>query len=62
MMKNDFQFTTKAFLKIFKFLPSLFGHAAKRLDQKNQVNFKFNDVTTWLTNNCNTHFAQYPQK
>ena len=31
----------------------------KRLDQKDKVNFKFYDVTTWLSNNYNTHFAQY---
>ena len=27
----------------------------KRLDQKDKVNFKMYDVTTWLRNNCNTH-------
>ena len=26
------------------------------------VNFKIYDVTTWLTNNCNTHIAQYLTK
>ena len=26
------------------------------------VNFKIHDVTTWLTNNCNTHIAQYLTK
>ena len=26
------------------------------------VNFKFYDVTAWLTNNCNTHIAQYLEK
>ena len=54
MMKNTFYFTTKALfvLKIFKFLYWLFGHVAKRrLDQKDQVNVKFYDVTGWLTNN-----------
>ena len=24
-----------------------------------KVSFKFYDVTTWLTNSCNTHIAQY---
>ena len=59
MMKNAFYFTPKALfvLKIFNFLSWLFGHAAKRLDKKNKVNFKFYDVTAWLTNNCNTHIA-----
>ena len=31
----------------------------KRLNQKVKVNFKIHDVTTWFTNNCNTHIAQY---
>ena len=31
----------------------------KKLDKKPKVNIKIYDVTTWLTNNCNTHIAQY---
>ena len=31
----------------------------KQLDWKDNVNFKIHDVTTWLTNNCNTYIAQY---
>ena len=64
MMKNAFYFTSKALfvLKIFKFLSWLFGHVAKRLDEKDKVNFKFYDVRAWLTNNCNTHIAQYLEK
>ena len=60
-MKNAFYFTLKApfVLKIFKFLSWLFGHVGKRLDQKDKVNFKIFDVTTCLTNNCNTHINQY---
>ena len=56
-MKNAFYFTSKALfvLKIFKFLSWLFGHVSKRLDWKDKVNFKFYDVTAWLTNKCNTH-------
>ena len=27
------------------------------LEQKDNVNFKIYDVTTWLTNNYNTHIA-----
>ena len=63
-MKNAFYFTAKALyvLKILQFLSSLFGHVAKWLDKKNKVNFKFYDVTAWLTNNCNTHIAQYLKK
>ena len=47
MMKNTFHFTSKALfvLKIFNFLSWLFGHVAKRLKKKNEVNFKFYDVT-----------------
>ena len=61
MMKNAFYFTSKALfvLKIFKFLSRLFGNVAKRLDKKDKANFKFYDVTAWLTNNRNTHIAQY---
>ena len=62
MMKNAFYFTSKALfvLKIFK--SWLFGHISKRLDWKDKVNFTFHDVTTWLTNNCNTHIAQNLEK
>ena len=34
----------------------------KRLDQKDKVNFRIQDVATWLTNNYNTHIAQYLTK
>ena len=61
--KNDISlfYLRKAlfFFKIFEFLSWLFGHVAKWLDKKDKVNFKFYDVTVWLTNNCNTHIAQY---
>ena len=49
-------------LKIFKFLCWLFGHVAKRLDQEDKVDFKFYDVTAWLTNNCNTYINHYLEK
>ena len=63
-MKNVFYFTLKAVfvLKIFKFLPWLYGHVEKLLDQKDKVNFKIYDATPWLINNCNTHIAQYFKK
>ena len=58
-MKNDFYFILNALfiLKISKFLSWLFGHVEKTawLD----VNFKIDDITAWLTNNYNKHFAQY---
>ena len=64
MMKDAFCFTSKALfvLKIFKFLSGVFGHVSKQLDYKDKINFKFDDVTAWLTNNCNTHIAQYITK
>ena len=31
----------------------------KRLDQKASEYLEIHVVTTWLTNNCNTHIAQY---
>ena len=49
-------------LRIFKFLSWLFGHVEKRLDQKDNTNFKFYDVTAWLTNNYNTDIHQYLKK
>ena len=64
MMKNAFYFTSKALLvlKIFKILSWLFGHVAKRLDKKDKFDFKFYDVTAWLSNNGNTYIAQYLEK
>ena len=63
MMKNAFYFTSKApFLFKKSTLSRLFGHVAKWLDKNDKVNFKFYDVTTWLTNNCNTHIVQYLKK
>ena len=63
-MKNAFYLTLKALLvlKIFKLLLSNFCHVEKQLDQKDKVNFKIYDVTTWLTNNCNTYIDQYLKK
>ena len=48
MMKNAFYFTSKALfvLKKFRFSSRGFGHAAKQLDKKDKVNFKFYDVAT----------------
>ena len=59
-MKNAFYFMLKALFvpRILKFLSWQFGHAGKRLDLKDQVNFQIFDVTTWLTNDYNTHIAQ----
>ena len=64
MMKNAFCFKSKALfvLKIFKFLSRLFGHVSEQLTSKDQVDFKFYDVTAWLANNCNTYISQYLEK
>ena len=64
MIKNALYFTSKALfvLKILKFLCWLFDHVAKRLDKKDKVHLKFYEVTIWLTNNGNTHIAQYLDK
>ena len=62
-MKNAFYFTSKSLfvLKEFRFLPWLCGHVSKRLTKKIKINFKFYDVTAWVTNNCNTDISQYFQ-
>ena len=64
MKKKKIYFTFKALflLKMFEFLSLFFGHVAKRLDKKDTVNFKFYDVTAWLTNYLNPHIAQYFKK
>ena len=61
MMKNDFYFNLKSLfvLKIFKFLPSLFGHVEKRLIRKLRLILKLKTSLTGKKNNCNTHIAQY---
>ena len=66
-LKNDqkcFLFDLKNFsFMIFKFLSSLFVIMLKeRLDQKDKVNFKIHDITTWLTNNYNTYITLYLAK
>ena len=49
-------------LKILKFLSWIFGYVERRLDYKDKVVFKIDDVTTWLTNSCNTHITWYLMK
>ena len=60
VMKNAFYFALKALfvLKIFNFLSWRFGHAEKQTE----VTFKAYDVTAWLTDNYNTHIANYLRK
>ena len=63
MMKNTFYLEALFVLNIlFQILSRIFGHVSKRLDKKDKVNLKFYDITVWLTNNCNTHIAQYLEK
>ena len=52
MVKNGFYFILEA-LSVFKILKRYW---------KDKVNFKIHDVTTWLTNNCNSHNALYLRK
>ena len=46
-MKNAFYFTLKVLsvLKMYKFLPYLFGHVSQRFDLNAKVNFKYSEVT-----------------
>ena len=57
MIKNAFYFTSNALfvLKIFKFCLDFLAMYRKGLIEKIKFNFKFYDVTTLLTNNCNTY-------
>ena len=56
-----FYFILKALfhLKLFRFFLDFLLMYKKRLVLKDKVNFEIDDDTAWLTNNCNTHIAQY---
>ena len=51
IMKNAFYVTLKILfvLKVFKCLSLLFDHVGKRLDWKDKVNFKIDEIVAWLT-------------
>ena len=53
-----------SFSRYLKFLSWIFGlnWVAEQLDEKDKVNLKFYDVTSWLINICNTHIDQYLKK
>ena len=51
-----------SFSRYLSFCHDFLVRQEKRLNQKVKVNFKIHDVTTWFTNNCNTHIAQYFSK
>ena len=61
MMKNTFYFTLKT-LFVLKNLCFCLTFCIKTASVKRSGNFKFYDVTAWLTNNCNTLIAQYVEK
>ena len=64
MVKNAFLFHLKSsfrFEGIYVFIMSFWSCRKSGLIRK-KVNFKIHDVTTWLTNICNTHIAQYLTK
>ena len=49
-MKNAFCFILKLFFFLTRYL---------WLDFKDKNNFEIDDITAWLTNNYNSHIAQY---
>ena len=59
--ENPFKNDEKCFLFHLKSSShlDLYRMYRKGFIEKIKVNFKFYDVTAWLTNNCNTHIAQY---
>ena len=59
MMKNVFYFVLKSFfvLNVFKFCHDILAMYEKQLDLKDSQ-LQNHDVTTWFTNNFNTHIAQ----
>ena len=61
MMKNAFYFILKPFSwsRYLNFYLDFLVMQKKRFYHKCKVDFKLYDVTTWWTNNYNTHFAKY---
>ena len=60
-MKNAFYFAFNVIFvpKILKFLSwSFFGYVEKQPGWTDKINFITDEVTTWETNNCNTHIAR----
>ena len=46
----------------FNIILKIWSGRKKPFDQKDMVNFKIYDVTTWLTNSYNMHIGQYLTK
>ena len=44
-----------SFSRYLSFYHDVFVMQKKWLDQKDKINFKIREVTTWLTNNSDTH-------
>ena len=44
---------------MFKPLFWIFDRVEKRLDYKDKINFKIDDLTSCLTSNCNKQIDQY---
>ena len=61
MMKNTFISLQKLF-SFSRYLCFCLTFCIKTASVKRSGNFKFYDVTAWLTNNCNTLIAQYVEK
>ena len=61
IMKNAFYLILKALLVPLKFLCWRFGHLLNN-ELIRKICFKTYDIAAWLTNNYNTHIAQYPAK
>ena len=63
MIKNAFYFIRKGLfvLNIFKFLSCFFWACRKNslIRKISFISIKLYDVTTWLTNNYDTHIIQY---
>ena len=59
MMENAFYFTFKTLfvLEISELLSWVFGHIEKTIWLERYAQFRNFNVTTWLTNDCNTHIA-----
>ena len=62
MKTNAFYSILKAFKIYLNFCLEFLLMQKKLLDQKDWVNFKIFDVTTWSTNYYNTHIARCPTK
>ena len=64
MMEITFYFMLKAhfILKVFTFLPRLFGYVEKWLDKKVTDDFKIHHITDWKTNNHNAYYYPIPHE